>query len=1417
MPVFNGFNVMVKVDPAQLSPKSFPTTAIMFATPSEDKNCVNDGAGIPLGMPGNIGCVVGLDGPGIAHEEVFCLGCFTTSDHGLLFNVTFTGVATSPTGSVVDLYNDQVFTPPIQAAHNSFDAMYGTARPDYTITTSPFSQSIPQGGTGVVSLTLQSVNSFTGTVTLNNASIPLGLPVTFSASSVTLTSGGSQAVTAMISPTASNLGGAYDLILNSTGPSPLSIIHPTSVSITVTVPDFSIVASPTSLVNPLGSSNSSTLTLTSINTFTGKVTISFTVSPIVANSPSITLTNSSHTGSSVTVDLSSGGSASATLTVTSTTSTATNSYSIRVTGVSGSLSRSTSVSVSVVPFSISASPVSVSLTSSTGSFATSTLTITSLATSHIDVTLSSSVSPSTTRPLAIRFANATTPSPGVPTLIEGVAAGGTSSLTLNVTVSCSGTPSVCTAVSTYTVKVTGTVGTASRFVNVAAMVTATSASDFTISATSPVNFNAGATGASTTVTVTAVGSFSGAVTLAPSVTPSTGLTVTCPPSVTLPPSPATASCTFSSTTPGVYGVSITGAGGGHTHSASVTVHVGDFSISATSPSGTAGSSISSMVTLTSTQNFVGSVALSDTPLPAGLTCSAFTVTPVSLTANGTGTSSLSCTSPTAGSFIVNISGLATTGTASPSTSATFPFGPGADFTITATSPADFNTGATGSSTITITPSGGFTGSVVLTTVVSPATGLAANCPPSLTVVSGAVTGTCAPSSSTPGTYLVTITGTGGGHTHSASFVSHVGDFTISVGSPVNFNSGATGSAISVSLTSTFNFAGTVTLAAVTSPVTGLTVTCPAPVSITANATVAASCTLSSTTAGTYGVTINGTGSPGTASNSAASTVHVGNFTISVSTPVNFNSGATGSAISVSLTSTFNLAGTVSFAAVTSPATGLTVTCPAPVSITANATVGASCTLSSTTAGTYGVTVTGTGSPGTASHSAVSTGHVGDVSISATSPSGAAGSSISSTITLTSTFNFVGTAALSDTPLPAGLTCNAFTVTPVSLAANGTGTSSLSCTSPTTGSFVVNISAAGTPGTASHPTTATFTFTVGADFAITASSPADFNTGATGSSTVTITPSGGFTGAVSLTTVVSPSTALAANCPTSLTVVSGAIAGTCAPSSSTPGTYLVTVTGTGGGHTHSATFISHVGDFTISVGSPVNFNSGATGSAISVSLTSTFNFAGTISLAAVTSPATGLTVTCPVPVSITANATVAASCTLSSTTAGTYGVTLTGTGSPGTASHSAASTVHVGNFTISIGSPVNFNSGAPGSSISVSLTSTFNFAGTVTLAAVTSPVTGLTVTCPAPVSITANATVAASCTLSSTTAGTYGVTLTGAGSPGTASHSAASTVHVGDFTISATSPSGAAGSSISSTITLTSTFNFVGSVALSDTP
>ena len=550
MPAFNGYNILVKVNTAAITITSISSARVMFASPSEDINCVNN-----VGT----GCVAGLDGAGIAHNEVFCLGCFTTSDHGELFNITFTGIRSpTATGTVVDLYNVQIDKPPILVPHVDVDGLIGTAQPTFTISASPFSQTIPQGHSGAATVSITSLNGFTGAVTLTNppASIPAGLPVTLNATSVTLTSGGTKFVAATISPTSTTAGGAYDLILNATGVSGITLIHATDLNVTVTVPDFGIVASPASLVNPLGSSNSTTLTLSSINTFTGKVTLSFTIIPSLANGPTITLSNGTSTGSTVVVTVPSGGTVTATLTVSSTATTAVNAYSIRVTGTGGGLSRSTSISTSVVPFSISASPVSLSLTNSTTSFATSTITLNSQAGVASSVTLSSSVSPSTTNPLRVQFTNATLTAASV---ILKVPAGGTISATMNVTVTCSGTPLKCTLPNTYTVKITGTVGTASRATNVAAVVSPSGVSDFSISATSPVNFNTGATGAATTVTVTAVGSFTGTVTLTP--TSPAGLTTTCPASVTLPPSPATASCTFTSTTPGVYGVTITGTGG----------------------------------------------------------------------------------------------------------------------------------------------------------------------------------------------------------------------------------------------------------------------------------------------------------------------------------------------------------------------------------------------------------------------------------------------------------------------------------------------------------------------------------------------------------------------------------------------------------------------------------------------------------------------------------------------------------------------------------------------------------------------------------------------------------------------------------------------------------------------------------------
>src|SRR3989442_1670000 len=92
-------------------------------------------------------------------------------------------------------------------------------------------------------------------------------------------------------------------------------------------PDFSLSASPTSLSVTAGSSATSTITLTSLNSFAGIVTVSSTGSPAGLT---LSLNPSS-------VSLSSGGTGTTTLTISTQSSTPAGSYSVTVTGSSGTL------------------------------------------------------------------------------------------------------------------------------------------------------------------------------------------------------------------------------------------------------------------------------------------------------------------------------------------------------------------------------------------------------------------------------------------------------------------------------------------------------------------------------------------------------------------------------------------------------------------------------------------------------------------------------------------------------------------------------------------------------------------------------------------------------------------------------------------------------------------------------------------------------------------------------------------------------------------------------------------------------------------------------------------------------------------------------------------------------------------------
>jgi len=105
-----------------------------------------------------------------------------------------------------------------------------------------------------------------------------------------------------------------------------------------TTPDFGLSASPSSLTVTAGSSGTSTVTVTSFNNFTGTVSLQATVTPA---GPSLSLDPSS-------VPVSSGGSGSSVLTVSTTNATAPGFYKLTVTGTSGSSSHTTAILVTIV-------------------------------------------------------------------------------------------------------------------------------------------------------------------------------------------------------------------------------------------------------------------------------------------------------------------------------------------------------------------------------------------------------------------------------------------------------------------------------------------------------------------------------------------------------------------------------------------------------------------------------------------------------------------------------------------------------------------------------------------------------------------------------------------------------------------------------------------------------------------------------------------------------------------------------------------------------------------------------------------------------------------------------------------------------------------------------------------------------------
>jgi len=298
-----------------------------------------------------------------------------------------------------------------------------------------------------------------------------------------------------------------------------------------------------------------------------------------------------------------------------------------------------------------------------------------------------------------------------------------------------------------------------------------------------------------------------------------------------------------------------------------------------------------------------------------------------------------------------------------------------------------------------------------------------------------------------------------------------------------------------------------------------------------------------------------------------------------------------------------------------------------------------------------------------------------------------------------------------------------------------------------------------------------------DFALTATPASQSITAGAGTSyTATVTPSGGYTGTVSLSVSGLPTGATGAFTPASVTTSGSSNLAVTTTTAVAAGTYPLTITGTDGTLTHTASVnlvvsAAIVGDFAIT-GSPASQTVQAgTSTTYTASITPSGGFTDTVSLSVSGLPA-GASASF-VPAAVTGgsgNSTLTVN-TTAATAAGTYTLTLTGT--DGALAHSTTVTLVVTppaqppNFTIAASpASLTIKRGNSGSD-TVTIGSQNGFAGTVNLTVNGLP-TRVTATF-SPTSVTGSGTSTLTITAANNASkGTATLTITGAS--GTTTHS-----------------------------------------------
>jgi hypothetical protein len=200
-----------------------------------------------------------------------------------------------------------------------------TVQPDFSLSASPASQTVAQGGGTSYVATVTAGTGFSGTVSLSVSGLPAGATSSFSPVSIS-TSGSS---TLSVSTSSSTAPGNYPLTITASSG---ALTHTANVTLVVSA-DFSITVSPSGVTVSRSSSALYTVTITPGSGFNGTVSLSVSGLP--------RRTSASFSPSSITT------SGSSTLTVSTGHRTPTGTFTLTISATSGGLTHKQQVTLTV--------------------------------------------------------------------------------------------------------------------------------------------------------------------------------------------------------------------------------------------------------------------------------------------------------------------------------------------------------------------------------------------------------------------------------------------------------------------------------------------------------------------------------------------------------------------------------------------------------------------------------------------------------------------------------------------------------------------------------------------------------------------------------------------------------------------------------------------------------------------------------------------------------------------------------------------------------------------------------------------------------------------------------------------------------------------------------------------------------------